>query len=194
MAQTKSARHNADSAGLTESPVATFAAGRSVRRWVYVVLGMLSVGLAAVGVFVPGLPTTVFLILGSYFFTRSCPWLEDRLIRNRLFGPYLRYLDGDAEMPTRARVLTILVMWLAVTGSSVLMASKGALAPWFLITVAASALVGSVVVWRFRRTGSSAGKQRSLSNPPSVCPAHHVSSAHRPTGSTPSHSAPSDSE
>jgi hypothetical protein len=51
--------------------------------------GLLCVGLGALGAVLPGLPTTIFLILASYCFTRSCPWLEERLLRTRLFAPYM---------------------------------------------------------------------------------------------------------
>jgi len=120
--------------------------GRSVRRWFFLLLGLLSVALGFIGVFVPGLPTTVFLILASYFFTRSCPWLEEKLVRAPVFRPYLRYLDGDREMPLRARVMTIAMIWAAVGSSFLLMGAKGALSGWFVGVVGGAALVGSVVV------------------------------------------------
>ena len=83
----------------------------SPRRLTLAALGVLCVGLAAIGVVVPGLPTTIFLIMATYLFTRSCPWLEERLIRNRLFAPFLGYLDGSARMPLRAKITTMIVMW-----------------------------------------------------------------------------------
>jgi len=136
--------------------------GRSVRRWSFLLLGLLSVGLGFVGVFLPGLPTTVFLILASYCFTRSCPWLEDRLVRAPIFRPYLRYLDGDRAMPLRARLVTIGMIWVAVGSSFALMGARGALAPWFVAVVGGAALVGTAVVsliWRGRETDAP-GRER----------------------------------
>lgn len=120
--------------------------GRSIRRWFFLLVGLLSVALGFIGVFVPGLPTTVFLILASYFFTRSCPWLEEKLVRAPVFKPYLRYLDGDRAMPLRARVATIAMIWAAVGSSFLLMGAKGALSGWFVGVVGGAALIGSVVV------------------------------------------------
>ena len=130
--------------------------GRSVRRWMFLLLGLLSVGLGFVGVFLPGLPTTVFLILASYCFTRSCPWLEDRLVRAPIFRPYLRYLDGERAMPLRARLVTIAMIWAAVGSSFLLMGARGALAPWFVAVVGGAAGIGTAVValiWRGRGEG-----------------------------------------
>jgi uncharacterized membrane protein YbaN (DUF454 family) len=124
---------------------------RSPRRWVLAGLGIVCVGLAAVGVVVPGLPTTVFLIAASYLFTRSCPWLEDRLIRVRWFRPYLPYLDGSRPMPRRARLIAIGLMWSAVSVSLLVTAAAGRLRPWFAVTLVSAAAVGTWVIVRVRR-------------------------------------------
>ena len=78
-----------------------------LRRWLYVGLGVLSVGLAVVGAIVPGMPATVFLIIASYFLTRSCPSLEKRLLQHRIFAPYLPYVRAGTPMPRRARVVAV---------------------------------------------------------------------------------------
>jgi uncharacterized membrane protein YbaN (DUF454 family) len=93
----------------------------------------------------------VFLLLASWLFTRSCPWLEERLVRAPIFRPYLRYLEGDAVMPTRARIATIGMIWGAVGTSFVLMGLRDGLAAWFVLVVGGAAAVGTGVVWRFRR-------------------------------------------
>lgn len=112
-------------------------------------LGFLCVGLGTAGVFLPGLPTTIFLILASYFFTRSCPWLEDRLIRTRFFGPYLRYLEGDVPMPRKAKVTAIAMMWIMIAISCTVLAWRGV--PWWVpAIVAASGVVGTIAIVQFK--------------------------------------------
>ena len=131
--------------------------GRSLKRWSFLLLGLLSVAVGFVGVFVPGLPTTIFLMLASYFFTRSCPWLEDRLVRAPVFQPYLKYLDGERAMPLRARLTTVGMIWGATGISIALVASRGPVAPWFAVTILTAAAIGSIVVmlW-FRSRGEPA--------------------------------------
>lgn len=124
---------------------------RSPRRIALALLGIVCVGLAFAGVVLPGLPTTVFLIAASYLFTRSCPWLEDRLIRVRWFRPYLPYLDGTRPMPRRARWVALVAMWSAVSLSLFVTAATDRLHPAFALTVIAAAVIGTWVVWRFRR-------------------------------------------
>jgi len=108
---------------------------------------VLCVGLGALGVFVPGLPTTVFLIMASWLFAKSCPWLERRLIRNRLFRPYLGYLDGKTRMPRRAKAVTLAVMWGFVSVSCVLLAQQVS-GLWLPVLVCAAAGVGTICVVR----------------------------------------------
>lgn len=119
---------------------------RSLRRWLLAGLGVVCVGLGLVGMVVPGLPTTIFLIIASALFTKSCPVLEGWLIRNRVFAPYLRYLDGTASMPMRARITTIAAMWTSILvslawlllaerltpASGSLIVAAGAMGTWFI--------------------------------------------------------------
>ena len=58
-----------------------------LRRGLLAAAGVLAVALGGIGAFVPGLPTTIFLIVASYCFARSCPWLEARLLRCRSSRP-----------------------------------------------------------------------------------------------------------
>jgi hypothetical protein len=129
---------------------------RSPRRVALASLGVLAVALGAAGVFVPGLPTTVFLIIASYCFARSCPWLEERLLRIPLFAPYMRFIDGGQPMSIRARVISITAMWTSVLLSLAWLRASGRLSTALAITIVGVAGIGTVAVLRFRRTLRSA--------------------------------------
>jgi len=120
--------------------------------------GVSLVGIGAVGVFLPGLPTTVFLIGASWCFTRSCPWLEERLIRIPLFRPFLVYLDNGARMPRRVVVWTLVVMWLAIAVSATMTMMGPQPRPVLAATIAAAGVVGSWFVIRMGRRRAGAGK------------------------------------
>lgn len=122
-----------------------------LRRGVYAGAGVVLVGIGAVGVFVPGLPTTIWLMAASFLFARSSPTLEARLIRNRFFGPYLVYLDRPATMPRRAKVTACLLMWGSSIASLLILASRDALPAWLAATIVVAASIGTWVVWRLGR-------------------------------------------
>ena len=118
-------------------------------------------GLAGVGVAVPGMPTTIFLILASWCFARSCPWLTDKLIRNRFFGPFVRYLEPGAAMPVRAKLISLGLMGTAIVGSSVLVLWRGA--PWFVpVFIASFGAIGTWFIVRQGRAARSAQHDRRL--------------------------------
>ena len=60
-----------------------------MKRTLYIVFGLLCVGLGTLGVVVPGLPTTPFLLLASWLFYRSSPRLQEWLL-NSWLGVYIR--------------------------------------------------------------------------------------------------------
>ena len=60
-----------------------------MKRYLYITLGLVAVGLGALGVVVPGLPTTPFLLLASWLFYRSSPRLQQWLLASWL-GKYIR--------------------------------------------------------------------------------------------------------
>jgi uncharacterized membrane protein YbaN (DUF454 family) len=90
---------------------------RGMRRVLYVALGLFFVGLAVLGVLLPVLPTTPFVLLASYFFVRSSPQLHTWLLRSRVFGGFLRDWQRHRAVRPRVKVTAVVVMLLAVTAS-----------------------------------------------------------------------------
>ena len=81
-------------------------------RLLFVFIGSIFVGLAVIGIFLPGLPTTPFLILAAYFYIRSSNKLYNWLINNKILGVYIRgYLSGKG-MPLRAKIISLIFMWI----------------------------------------------------------------------------------
>lgn len=76
-------------------------------RFLWISAGLLFVGLGAIGVFIPGLPTTPFLILAAACFIRSSQKLYNWLIRNKRFGPYLKDYREGKGIPKKAKILAV---------------------------------------------------------------------------------------
>jgi hypothetical protein len=130
---------------------------RSPRRVALATLGALAVALGAIGVFVPGLPTTIFLIVASYCFARSCPWLEERLLRVPLFAPYMKFIDERRPMSIRARAVSITAMWTSVLFSLIWLRASGHFSTLMTGAIVGVAMVGTLVILRFRRAPRAAG-------------------------------------
>ncbi len=123
-----------------------------LHRWLLAAVGVLLVGIGGIGVVVPGLPTTIFLIGASWCFARSCPWLEERLIRVPLFKPFLGSLDGQSQMPRRAVATTLALMWLAITISVLVISLGEGARPALAAVIVALGLVGTFFVVRLGRS------------------------------------------
>ena len=120
------------------------------RRWALAATGLLCVAMGAVGVFLPGLPTTIFLIAASWCFAKSCPPLERWLKELKLFKPYTKYLDPSVAMPRRVRVTILCIMWTAVLGSGVLFWMRDLL-NYAAAPLLIAGLIATISILRFRR-------------------------------------------
>ncbi|HEY0287891.1 MAG TPA: YbaN family protein [Pseudomonas sp.] len=85
-----------------------------VVRLLLVAVGWLSVVLGVIGIFLPVLPTTPFLLLAAACFVRSSPRFYHWLVTHKHLGPWIReYLDGNA-IPLKGKVYAIGLMWLSI--------------------------------------------------------------------------------
>ena len=86
---------------------------RSV-RYVLLAVGWLSVALGVIGIFVPVLPTTPFLLLAAACFVRSSRRFYHWLVGHKRLGPWIRdYLEGNG-IPIKGKVYAIGLMWLSI--------------------------------------------------------------------------------
>lgn len=83
----------------------------SFRKWLLVAAGILSVGLGVLGIFLPILPTTPFLLLAAACFIRSSDRLYDWLIHHKWFGPYIRNYREHKAITKRTKIGTLLLLW-----------------------------------------------------------------------------------
>ena len=83
---------------------------RGPLRFVFVGVGFLFVGLGALGVLLPGLPTTPFMILAAWMFSKSSPRFHAWLWNHRIFGPYIRQWSRHRVIPTHAKAVSLSFM------------------------------------------------------------------------------------
>ncbi|ALB71547.1 DUF454 family protein [Cronobacter muytjensii] len=81
-----------------------------MQRTILLILGWLAVVLATLGVVLPLLPTTPFLLLAAWCFARSSPRFHHWLLYRSWFGGYLRHWQQYRAMPPGAKPRAILVI------------------------------------------------------------------------------------
>ena len=86
----------------------------SIIRYVYVVLGILFCVLGVIGIFVPLLPTTPFLLLSAALFFRSSPRLYHLLLNHPQLGPYIRNFREHKAIPLRIKIISVSLVWLTI--------------------------------------------------------------------------------
>lgn len=109
-------------------------------RIVYLVAGLLCVAIGGIGIFVPGLPTTVFFIMAAWCFSRSSKRLERWVLNLPGIGPMVSDFRAGLGMPRRAKIIAIGCIVLAVGLSAGLVISN-------LVVRLIVLAVGLVGVW-----------------------------------------------
>lgn len=93
--------------------------GIKIKNILFIILGSISLFLGILGIFLPLLPTTPFLILTAYLYAKSSQRLYNWLISNKYFGKYIdRYRKG-LGVPKKTKILAISTLWLTIITSSI---------------------------------------------------------------------------
>ena len=95
------------------------ATSSGLKKVMFLVAGTISLGLGAVGVLLPILPTTPFLLLSAACYYKGSKRMHRWLLNNRLFGSYLRnYKEGKGISPA-GKVSALFLLWLAICLSAI---------------------------------------------------------------------------
>lgn len=82
-----------------------------MKQKLFIVAGSLFLAFGVVGIFVPVLPTTPFLLLSAWFWLRSSRRLYDWLLSHKYLGKYIRDYMQERKIPLRVKVYTLILMW-----------------------------------------------------------------------------------
>jgi uncharacterized membrane protein YbaN (DUF454 family) len=106
--------------------------------------GAAALLLGAIGVVVPGLPTTPFVLLAAACFVRASPRAHGWLLKNRTFGPMLREWERHRSVSRRVKRIALTMMALTAAGSLWVLAGQ----PWLQALVLVGVGIGTTVVLR----------------------------------------------
>jgi uncharacterized protein len=89
-----------------------------LKKMFFICLGTLSLGMGIIGIFVPLLPTTPFILLTAYLYARSSPQLYKLLLTNKVFGKYLDNYRQGRGIPLITKIISISLLWLSILYSN----------------------------------------------------------------------------
>ena len=112
---------------------------RSVRKYLLYLSGLLFLGLGIAGYVLPGLPGTIFLIISASCFVRSNDRMYRWVTEHHIFGKLVKNYLETGSMPIRAKVISVLSMWV-FTGVSLWVPEYGLL---FKIPIISLAIIGT---------------------------------------------------
>lgn len=115
-----------------------------LRKAILIFVGTAFVGLGVLGMFLPLVPTTVFLLLAAYCYSRSSQRFHDWLLANRVCGPYIRNYRSGKGISIRQKIGTLISLWLSI-GLSIWLLSGGFWVTLLLVAVAMG--VSSHILW-----------------------------------------------
>jgi len=80
-------------------------------KLVFVIFGFISLVLGVIGIFLPLLPTTPFLLLSAWLFAKSSAKLYNWLLNHKLLGKYIRSFREDKAIPLRMKIISLCMLW-----------------------------------------------------------------------------------
>lgn len=105
---------------LTKYPVSPQTQSKT-KKFFLKITGIIFVGLAILGVVLPILPTTPFLLVAAACFAKSSPRLQKKLLANKTFGPLIHEWQQHRSIPRKAKRIALLTIILSVVWSAYLL-------------------------------------------------------------------------
>lgn len=100
------------------------------------IAGTFLLALGAIGIFLPILPTTPFLLLSAACYLRSSERMHKWLLNNRWFGKYIRNYQEGKGIPLKTKIFAMTVLWVAILYSAFIALDEILIAQIALLTIA----------------------------------------------------------
>ena len=93
-------------------------------KLILIIIGSISVALGCLGIFLPILPTTPFLLLGAACYVRGSEKLYNWLINNKWFGTYIKNYREGRGIPIKVKLYAVSLLWVSILYAVIFAISK----------------------------------------------------------------------
>lgn len=90
----------------------------AIVKYAYLISGYMLVAIGVIGIFLPILPTTIFLILASACFVKSSSKANEWLKNNKYLGPYIKNYQDKSGLSIKTKIFTISFLWISISLSA----------------------------------------------------------------------------
>jgi hypothetical protein len=99
-------------------------ASNKLTKYILAILGLISLGLGILGIFIPLLPTTPFLLLSAALFMKSSKRLYDWLMNHKYLGVYLQNYIHHKTITKRSKISSLSLLWITIILSVLFIVDK----------------------------------------------------------------------
>lgn len=113
-------------------------------KWLWKVAGLLSLGMAYIGVITPGIPFSIFVVFAAFCFSKGSPKMHAWLYNHKLFGPFLTNWTDKKVFPQKFKFV---MLWMMMLSLGIMWASN--VKPIGLIYTAGMMILVAIWAWRY---------------------------------------------
>jgi uncharacterized membrane protein YbaN (DUF454 family) len=126
-----------------------------MKKFLWKILGFLSLGMAYVGVITPGLPYSPFVVFAAYCFAKSSPRMHAWIMNHKTFGPFINNWNTKRVFPLKLKFF----MLASMSVSLLIMFFTGVKTIGIIST---AIFMGLVAIWAWRFPGSVAAYDQRI--------------------------------
>jgi uncharacterized membrane protein YbaN (DUF454 family) len=126
-----------------------------LKRVLLIFAGIFFMGIGIIGIFLPLLPTTVFLLLAAYCFARSSERFYSWLLNNKWFGSFIKNYREKKGITLRTKIFTISILWITILYSAIFL-SQNFYVRIFLLLIASGVTAHLLTIRTFRSAEAEA--------------------------------------
>jgi len=120
------------------------------KKKLYLILGGISLALAYIGVAMPGIPGTPFILLTAYFFVRSNKRSYNWIVNHKLFGKIIHKFQENEKVPLKFKIFVASQLWISIAVARWLFIES----LWVEISVYSLGIIATIVIFKLKNTSA----------------------------------------